>query len=563
MKNLILKPLFIGLLFISSLTSAEANVSDKSSYALNPKARSNWSFLDFRLIPIQNGGRIKPLDSFARESVLFQTGSRSFKNWDPIDLVLSWIVFPQEWENERFIQVSRIDVRRQLNLDENRTRFSPSEVFKNPILIQYSERIGLIGETSKSTKITVKTDPREQELKRLLERSILYNNIITGKIWKIIPNKSGGIWASLSSGTSQETKIHERFANTLKAFKANNNKIFENEAFLLRQAIEGQIVDWNKNKSQKIYLENLYNQTHPFRTAWILYLVAVLAWLAPKRKFFIKAAWIATIFGSLAHIYGFALRCYIAGRPPVTNMYESVVWVMLGVIAFAIILYLKQRQTITLIVACVLSTVGMIVADSAPAMMDPSLNTLVPVLRNNYWLTLHVLTITLGYAALALTFGLGNVTLFHFARKSSGYMAEVSNLNQLTYRAMQFGFVLLFAGTILGGVWADYSWGRFWGWDPKETWALIAILCYLGILHGRLTNWVGQFAFALSTVIGFLSVLMAWYGVNFILGVGLHSYGFSSGGFTGVSIFVLIQIIYICVMTSFYKRGGFKKVSKS
>jgi ABC-type transport system involved in cytochrome c biogenesis permease subunit len=197
----------------------------------------------------------------------------------------------------------------------------------------------------------------------------------------------------------------------------------------------------------------------------------------------------------------------------------------------------------------------MVIADVAPAMLDQGLNPLVPVLRSNYWLTVHVLTITLGYAAFALTFGLGNVALYHFARRAPGYMGKVETLNQLTYRAMQFGTVLLAAGTILGGVWADYSWGRFWGWDPKETWALIALLCYLVILHGRFTNWVGQFAFASLSVMGFLSVLMAWYGVNFILGVGLHSYGFSSGGFTGVSIFVSVQMIYVAMTTYLYKSG--------
>src|SRR4029077_25708 len=135
------------------------------------------------------------------------------------------------------------------------------------------------------------------------------------------------------------------------------------------------------------------------------------------------------------------------------------------------------------------------------------------VLRSNYWLTIHVLTITLSYAAMALTCGIANVTLFHYARAKQGMQAKVMELNQLSYRSMQFGVVLLAAGTILGGIWADYSWGRFWGWDPKETWALIALLCYLVILHGRFTNWVGQFAYAAWTVVGFTSVLMAWYGV--------------------------------------------------
>src|SRR5262249_49284654 len=110
---------------------------------------------------------------------------------------------------------------------------------------------------------------------------------------------------------------------------------------------------------------------------------------------------------------------------------------------------------------------------------------------------------------------------------------------------MQFGVVLLAGGTILGGVWADYSWGRFWGWDPKGVWALIALLSYLTILHARFTGWVDQFGFTVLTIVAFMFVLMAWYGVNFILGVGLHSYGFSSGGFTFVTTFVTAQLSYV------------------
>ncbi len=110
------------------------------------------------------------------------------------------------------------------------------------------------------------------------------------------------------------------------------------------------------------------------------------------------------------------------------------------------------------------------------------------------------------------------------------------------YRAIQVGVVLLGAGIILGGIWADYSWGRFWGWDPKETWALIADLGFLTILHGRFVGWITPFTLLAWSPLAYLLVIMAWYGVNFILAAGLHSYGFSSGGATLVAIFVTVQI---------------------
>jgi cytochrome c biogenesis factor len=115
------------------------------------------------------------------------------------------------------------------------------------------------------------------------------------------------------------------------------------------------------------------------------------------------------------------------------------------------------------------------------------------------------------------------------------------------YRAVQVGIVLLAAGTILGGVWADYSWGRFWGWDPKETWALIALLGYLALVHARFRGLVGPFGFLVGSIVAFLGVLMAWYGVNFVLGAGLHSYGFSSGGVSYVATYCCLQLLFVAI----------------
>ena len=123
--------------------------------------------------------------------------------------------------------------------------------------------------------------------------------------------------------------------------------------------------------------------------------------------------------------------------------------------------------------------------------------------------------------------------------------ALFKTLSLFLYRALQVGTLLLATGTMLGGVWASYSWGRFWGWDPKETWAFIALLGYLAILHGRMVGWIREFGMAVGAILGFLLILMAWYGVNFVLGTGLHSYGFGSGGYTYVGGFVAFEILVI------------------
>jgi cytochrome c-type biogenesis protein CcsB len=250
------------------------------------------------------------------------------------------------------------------------------------------------------------------------------------------------------------------------------------------------------------------------------------------------------IFGLLSHASGIVLRCMIAGRPPVTNMYESIIWVSFAVSFFGMIFFARYRTPVYLLAALPVSLVALLLVHQMPIAMPSSIDPLVPVLRDNFWLTIHVLTITLSYAAFALAMGFGHILLFRYARNPVSARADQS-MHFWLYRVLQLGVILLAAGTILGGVWANYSWGRFWGWDPKETWALIALLCYILTLHGRLAGWWTQFGLVVASVVCFLAVLMAWYGVNFVLGKGLHSYGFGIGGENYVGGFVIADLLFV------------------
>ena len=227
-------------------------------------------------------------------------------------------------------------------------------------------------------------------------------------------------------------------------------------------------------------------------------------------------------------------------------------------------------------------------------LLDGNFSPLMPVLRDNFWLTIHVLTIVSSYGAGALAWGLGVVALGYYvfgryrdpippraveegfqpAHAKSPSTAQplatelattvpptngakrapeaCSSLARYIYSTMQVAVLLLAAGTILGGLWADVSWGRFWGWDPKEVWALISLLTYLAILHARFAGWVGNFGLALGTVFGATSIGMSWYGVNFVLGAGLHAYGFGSGGLEYVGGFMLLNWIFAGVASVRY-----------
>ena len=153
--------------------------------------------------------------------------------------------------------------------------------------------------------------------------------------------------------------------------------------------------------------------------------------------------------------------------------------------------------------------------------------------------------ITISYSAFFLAAALGNIALWGIIRGESERGEKFREISLAMYRAVQIGVVLLAVGIIMGGVWADYSWGRFWGWDPKETWAFIAFMGYIGVLHGRISGMLRAFGFVAAVVISFALVIMAWYGVNYVLGAGLHSYGFGAGGVEYVAAVVGAQILFV------------------
>lgn len=512
---------------------------------------------DLRLIPTETGGRIKPFDEFARETILALTGMRSFGKMDPSEMLISMMVDPQTWSNLPIIRISNDELKKQLLVDQGQKYFTANELMANNVFLQYAQGIG--GEsgqvTSKGIDVTTtKKDPRASELKNVVDRVSRFQGLVSGQLWMVFPDAEQK-WTSLNASMKVDTPQVRAVMGILKAYMDKDVAAFESNASIARQTIGELIKDIDQHRT-KLQAEVLYNLLRPFLQSMIFYLLAGILWLFAARFSVARVmAKFLTFSAMLIHVFGFVLRCYVAGRPPVTNMYESIIWVSFGVMVFALLIYWKHKHNVLLSTSTILAGLALFAADSAPMVMDPTIRPLVPVLRSNYWLTIHVLTITLSYAAFMLAMGISNVSLFFFTKKSTEQVEQrISLLNQLSYRALMFGTVLLAAGTILGGIWADYSWGRFWGWDPKEVWALIALLAYMAVLHGRYAGWVGKFTFPLWSVICYSTVLMAWYGVNFILGVGLHSYGFSSGGQAVMAGFILIQGAY-CTWVGLRKKA--------
>ncbi|MGE0764027.1 MAG: cytochrome c biogenesis protein [Bdellovibrionales bacterium] len=513
-----------------------------------------------RYLPVQDGGRIKPYDTFARESLELIHGKTKFKGKDALEVVTTWMVIPDSWEQIELLELRQSGLRQALNLDPKRILYTPAEILGHerlPVVIQELRSARERGE---------KLNPYFQAVQRLENQLSLFQAIKAGIAVRLVPQTSSDTWLAANELPDE---LKQKFGQMLTQFVQTINGQSEGEAEA-GKALEDAVQDFvaaartivpdQYASDMAIKTEVHYNRFHPFKWAWIFYLLAAIgfvAFLVSDKTRWTRMGWIFLSLGMVLHTYGMALRSYLSGRPPVTNMYETVVWVPWGVLLFAAVLYRFQRKVFLPLAACVVAIMCLILTDLAPTVLDDSIQPLEPVLRSTFWLSTHVLIISISYAAFFLAFALGDWVLFMYLRDESKYAKEIASTVNAIYRSIQIGVVLLAAGTILGGVWAAYSWGRFWGWDPKETWAFIALMGYLALLHGRLAGLVKNFGMAAGAVVSFSLVIMAWYGVNFVLGAGLHSYGFGAGGVEWVSGFVALHLIYV-VFAATVRRSRLK-----
>ncbi|MEN6458419.1 MAG: cytochrome c biogenesis protein CcsA [Thermoguttaceae bacterium] len=321
--------------------------------------------------------------------------------------------------------------------------------------------------------------------------------------------------------------------------------------------------------------EVVYNRLDPFFWAWVVGAAAALPLLAAVGRWRATPFWLGVallIFGQMFTLAGLGLRSYITGLAPLTGMFESVVVVSLFVALLAVWLTLwplgsraigiaprrlagegtdvLERRPFAL-AGAIISSVAMLLAYYAPAaVMHRNIGSATPILRDNFWLIVHVTTIMMSYAAAAMAMLLGNLALgyYLFGRYTKPARRPPEACKQLAgfaYTAIQVTVVLLAAGTILGALWADYAWGRFWAWDPKETWALVSLLVYVAFLHARHAGWSGDFGMCLTAVLGFSAILFTWYGVNFLISSGMHSYGSGAARAWPILLAALVQLSFL------------------
>ena len=523
------------------------------SVPLAGEAAGGADLAPLRQVAIQDGGRVKPLDTFARELAKRVQGAKPFglervAGLEPIEWLLASLASPERWQAEAVVRVTHAGLRQAAGLPAGRDRFSLHEL---------AEHEGLRAAVAAArTKLDHDhdLDPIDRELLELENTLVAYQGVTTGESLRVVPHPADpkAAWFSLADLQSSQAadvpplgRVRALSGAMLQAYRAGDLAGVATAARAFSSRLR-ELAPAVHPDANGLRMEVHYNTLNPFRTAWVLYLAGFLVLLASfplASRRLMRAGYAALVAGFLLNSYGMLLRVLISGRPPVTNMYETIVFVAWGGVLFALVFEAFYKTHVFAACAGALGALALILAGSVP-IFDGAISPLVPVLRDNMWLTVHVLTIMLGYAAFTLAMGIGHLNLgLYFLRPADVVLFK--RLSLFLYRALQVGTLFLAVGTLLGGVWASYSWGRFWGWDPKETWALIALLGYLAVLHGRFAGWIKDFGMAVGAIVGYLLVLMAWYGVNYLLGTGLHSYGFGSGGYWYVGSFVAFEMLVI------------------
>lgn len=514
---------------------------------------SGLNFRQFGLLAIQDGGRRKPIDTFARETLIRVTGRSTYtdkaqRTWQPNDFILSASLETHDWRSEPMVLVSLGKLKEGIGLDKSQRRFSFEQLVASAELQRLTNEAHALKRAEKSL------DREQQEALSVSDRLALLANVMNGSALLIVPASKSETdpWVvppefSRYYSESKFAPVQIQLQTMATSYVQADGFNFSRAASQLGESLRA-LSPSVYPQDRQLHLEYFCNHFEAFyRAIWfygLAFLVLLIARVRGGGRLLRNVGVVIALLAIAFHASGIVMRCLIAGRPPVTNMYESIIWVSFAVSFFGMIFFARYRTPVYLLAALPVTLVALLLVHQMPIAMPSNIDPLVPVLRDNFWLTIHVLTITLSYAAFALAMGFGHILLWRYARNPNDARADAP-MHFWLYRVLQLGVLLLAAGTILGGVWANYSWGRFWGWDPKETWALIALLCYLTALHGRLAGWWTEFGLVVASVICFLAVLMAWYGVNFVLGKGLHSYGFGIGGETYVATFVLLDLLFV------------------
>jgi cytochrome c-type biogenesis protein CcsB len=483
--------------------------------AASARAEGPADLESLKRLPVQHDGRVMPLDTLARENVWNVTGSHSWNGEEPAATFTRWLFDPSVAAKAPVVKVGSKALAAATGIDPATKYVSFEQLVSNPRLMQLLQTVAQAAAADR---------PRDGILKdaeKLESRLNSFYSVLQRDVVRPIPAGADG-----------------------KA-RWNPPPAISSEA-LVALANGPRPAGWPTTK--KMDGEILYNKVNPSRLSWIVLLaalaVSIVAWVKSSRLLD-GASFVLLIAGFAAMSWGIGMRWAAGERIPAANMHESLLFLAWGVGLFAVIAYALMKNRIVVVNAAAMSALTMALTDLLP--IDRFIHPIAPVLAGTPWLAIHVPIIMVGYAVLALGLVVAHMQI-GLAAFGKGSGALVEKMYELLYWYMFVGSIFLLAGILTGSVWAASSWGRYWGWDPKEVWSLVAFLAYMAILHLKVDKVIGTFGVAVISIAAFQTILMTYLGVNFVLNVGMHSYGMGDSPVVKWMILTaLVELVYLVV----------------
>ena len=518
------------------------------------------------------GGRMKPANTFSSELLRKVSKRDQFNGLSSDQVLLSITNNPSIWYNVPIIYLKRGNdsIRRIAGINEN-DKYAP--------LVSFFDRQGnyKIASQLENAYRTQTPNQFQKDFIELDRRVNLLYSALEGKVLRIfpVPNDSLNKWVSfpeidnvnfIGNDSLYVKNVLPLYFQALRLGKTNGDFSQSDELIESLKGFQRKYGSEVLPSTSKINAEILYNKYDIFKKLFSYYLysglllfVILIIRILRQNKYldFIKNALIGIIiFLFSLHTFGLIFRGFISGHAPWSDAYESMIYVAWATLFFGLVF--GRKSSLTISATTFVSSMILMIAHWN--WMDPSIANLQPVL-NSYWLMIHVAVIVASYGPFSISMIIGIISLLLIIilnnKNRTRVKAKIQELTIVNELSITIGLIMLTIGNFLGGMWANESWGRYWGWDPKETWALISIMVYAFVIHMRLIPGLrGKWLFNLMSIIAYSSILMTYFGVNFYL-VGLHSY--ASGDKIITPNFVYYSIIFVIILGSisryFYKKN--------
>ncbi len=435
------------------------------------------------------------------------------------------------------------DIKAELNLPQEQNQFSYID------LASRAEKLKALAFGLKTAAKNPLT-PSQMELWTAVSHMYQWSKNNQDLPFLVIPVRQASAWVSPWDAMAQDFSNDQTRAliaywqQMALAFSAGRLSVMDQAARHYCAALNNSLPPDVLKTIRKFPIELAYHAAGPFswaRAFYILTFIFFIVSFASSSKIWYALGCISLLAGWIPHALGLLARILIMGRPPVSSLYETFIFVSFICVSLCFCIEYFNRRWLGLVTAALSGTALLFIAGRYSAEGD-TLKMLVAVLNSNFWLGTHVTTITMGYGATCVVGILGHIWLIQAALKKKAEVLEATHKTILGM--MGVALTLTFLGTNLGGIWADQSWGRFWGWDPKENGALMIVLWLAILFHAKYAKMISAFGLAVGCVIGMMVVMWAWFGVN-LLSIGLHSYGFTSGIANALFIFAGAEILFI------------------